>query len=143
MDLYWYLKYTNSSLIASNLEWMPWEQKKYMYSFSEALSNRLSLFSDIINSTLEFGVWNSGRDFGSLSRDKKVLKKCRDYEVEFIKQVIRKIPQVDVLPRYVPLWPIWIILHSLLSQIQKINSIKSPLLRTSASNPTEKTLETL
>lgn len=142
MDLYWYLKYSNSSLIASNLEWMLWEQKKYMYSFSEALSNRLSLFSDIINSTLEFGVWNSGRDFGSLSCDKKVLK-YRDYEVEFRKQVIRKIPQVDVLPRYVPLWPIWIILHSLLSQIQKINSIKSPLLRTSASHPTEKTLETL
>ena len=69
--------------------------EKYMYSFSEALSNRLSLFSDIIYSTLEFGVWSSRRDFGSLSRDKKVLKKHRDYEVEFIKQVIRKIPQVD------------------------------------------------
>ena len=60
--------------------------EKYMYSFSEALSNRLSLFSNIIN---------SGRDFGSLSRDKKVLKKYKDYELEFIKQVIRKIPQVD------------------------------------------------
>ena len=65
---------------------------------SEAFLNSPSLSRDIINSPLEFEAWNNERDFGSLSYDKKVLKKYREYEMEFVKQVMRKILQMQSGP---------------------------------------------